>query len=156
MIFNSKKSLCCLFGSDRLKITPMKLGDQFIEWVNTFKYLGVTFNSASSSGLHVDCNVIQKKFYAACNNILCHSRRNDQLVKVHLVKSFCLPLLTYCLGAIEIPRYKIKELGVCWNDCFRKIFDFHRWEYLKELQWFLGELPFEFIYDLYRWKFLTK
>ena len=44
-----------------------------------------------------------------------------------------------------------------WNDCFRKIFDFHRWESVKELQWFLqGELPFEFIYDLYRWKFLTK
>ena len=156
MIFNSKKSLCCLFGSDRLKITPMKLGDQFIEWVNSFKYLGVTFNSAGSSGLHVDCNVIKRKFYAACNSILCHSRRNDQLVKVHLVKSFCLPLLTYCLGAIEIPRYKIKDLGVCWNDCFRKIFDFHRWESVKELQWFLGELPFVFIYDLYRWRFLTK
>ena len=86
MIFNSKKSLYCLFIYDRLKITPMKMGDQFIEWVNTFKYLGVTFNSASSSGLHVDCNVIKRKFYAACSSIICRSRRNDELVKVHLVK----------------------------------------------------------------------
>ena len=27
-------------------------------------------------------------------------------------------------------------------------------ETVKELQWYLGELPFEFIYDLHRWKFL--
>jgi len=26
----------------------------------------------------------------------------------------------YCLCAIEIPRYKIKEIGVCWNDSLRK------------------------------------
>ena len=44
---------------------------------------------------------------------------------------------------------------MCWNDSFRKIFGFNRWESVKELQWHLGELPFEFIYDLYRWKFLT-
>ena len=33
---------------------------------------------------------------------------------------------------------------------------FHRWESVKELQGYLGELPFELMYDLYRWKFLTK
>ena len=46
MIFNSKKSLCCLFGSSHLKIPPMKLGDEFVNWVCTFKYLGFTFISS--------------------------------------------------------------------------------------------------------------
>ena len=91
----------------------------------------------------------------ACNSILCHSKRNNDLVRLQLVKSFCLPLITYCLGAIEFPRYKVKEIGVCWNDAFRKIFGYNRWESVKELQWHLGELPFEFIYDIYRWKFLN-
>jgi len=59
------------------------------------------------------------------------------------------------LGAIDLPHYKIEELGVCWNDSFIKIFGCHRWESMKELQWYLRELPFEFIYALYRWKFLT-
>jgi len=59
------------------------------------------------------------------------------------------------MGAIAMPRNRIKELGVCWNDCFRNFFGFHRWESVKELQWFLRELPFEYIYDLYRWRFLT-
>ena len=87
-------------------------------------------------------------FYVTVNVI------ND-LVRLQLVKSFCLPLITYCLGAIEFPRYKVKEIGVCWNDAFRKIFGYNRWESVKELQWHLGELPFEFIYDIYRWKFLN-
>ena len=103
----------------------------------------------------VDCNVIKKKFYAACNSILCHSRRNCELVRLQLIKSFCLPLLTYCLGAIDLSRNKLKEVGVCWNDSFRKIFGYHRGEFMKELQWYLRELLFDFIYDLYRWKFLT-
>ena len=71
------------------------------------------------------------------------------------MKSFCLPLLTYCLGAIEIPRYRVKQIGVCWNDSFRKIFGFNRWESVKELQLNLGELPFEYLYDLYCLKFLS-
>jgi len=108
-----------------------------------------------SRGLRVDCNVIKRNFYSACNSIFCHSHRNNELVKVQLVKSLCLPLSTYCMGVIEIQRYKIKELGICWNECFRKKFNSHRWDSLKELQWFQGELPFEFIYDLYRWNFLT-
>jgi len=43
---------------------------------------------------------------------------------------------------------------VCWNDSFRKLFGFNRWKSVKELQWHLGELPFEFVYDIYRRKFL--
>jgi len=44
---------------------------------------------------------------------------------------------------------------LCWNDCFRKIFGYKRHESVKELQFFCGELPFNLIYDLQRWKFLN-
>ena len=59
------------------------------------------------------------------------------------------------MGAIVVPRYRIKEMGVCWNDSVRKIFGYHRWESVKELQWYVGELPFEYLYGLYRWNFLS-
>lgn len=153
IIFNPKKSVCCVFGHWANIISSMKLGNMLIDWVTSFKYLGVTFISGSK--LNIDTEVIKRKFYAACNSVLSHCKCNNELVKLHLVKSYCLPLLTYCLGAIDVPRHKIKELGVCWNDCFRKIFKFQRWESVKELMWFLDELPFEYIYDLYRWKFLV-
>jgi len=50
---------------------------------------------------------------------------------------------------------KVKELAVCWNDCFRRIFGFKRHESVKELQFCCCELPFEYIYDLQKWKLIT-
>jgi hypothetical protein len=102
MIFNYKKSLCCQFGLSTITITSMKLGDLTVERVNSLKYLSLTFISDSS--IKVDYQVTKRKFYAACNSVLSHSRRNNELVKLQLIKSSCLPLLTYCLGAIEVPR----------------------------------------------------
>ena len=34
-------------------------------------------------------------------------------------------------------------------------FRYNRWESVKELQFYCGELPFEQLYDLLRWKFLS-
>ena len=44
---------------------------------------------------------------------------------------------------------------MCWNDCFRKIFHYNRWDSVKELQYFCGELSFEYLYDLNKWNFLS-
>ena len=36
-----------------------------------------------------------------------------------LVKSYCLPYLTYCVGALELSKSNIHHLSVGWNDAFR-------------------------------------
>jgi len=58
-------------------------------------------------------------------------------------------------SALNLPVAKIKDLGVCWNDCFRKLFGYKRFESLKEVQYFGGELSIDLIYDLQRWKLLS-
>jgi len=50
---------------------------------------------------------------------------------------------------------KVRDLGVCWNDCFRKIFKYNRWESVSELQQCCGELSFQCIYDKSRMNFLN-
>ena len=77
------------------------------------------------------------------------------LLNCSLWSHTALPLLTYCIGAIDLPKYKVTDLSVCWNDCFRKIFKFQRWESVKELQYYCNELPFDLMYDVARWKFLS-
>ena len=109
----------------------------------------------AGSSLKVDTCYIRRKFYAACNGILSYSRSADEFVKLFLVKAFCLPLLTYCLGALDISATCIRQLAVCWNDSFRKIFGFKRCESVKLLQYYCSELPLEYIYDLQKWKFLS-
>jgi len=152
--FNTNKSVCTKFGNKwSSEIVDMNLKNYCLKWVVSLKYLGVVFLSGPS--LSVDCSVIKRKFYAACNSIFYSCKHTDELIKLQIVKSYCLPLLTYCVGAIELPKYKVNELSVCWNDCFRKIFKFHRWESVKEVQYFCNEMPFSFIYDFARWKFLS-
>ena len=88
---------------------------------------------AHITGLHL--NIHKHK---ACNGILSHCSTADVFVKLSLVKAYCLPVLTYCIGALNLPVAKIKDLGVCWNDCFRKLFGYKRFESVKEVQYFCG------------------
>jgi len=76
-------------------------------------------------------------------------------VKLQLVRAFCLPLLVYSLGALELTPGMVKELGFCWNDAFRKVFSYNRWESVKVLQYFCGCLDFTYIYDFLRLRFLS-
>ena len=65
----------------------------------------------------VDCSLMRKKFYGACNSLFRRSR-GSELVKVQLLKSYCLPLLMYSLGGLYLKTCDILKLGICWNDGF--------------------------------------
>jgi len=45
-------------------------------------------------------------------------------------------------------------LNVCWNDAFRRVFGFKRYESVKELQWYCGEMSLPYIYYLAGWNFV--
>ena len=58
------------------------------------------------------------KFYGSFNNILnvVGKRRNDMLV-VHLIKTYCLPMLLY---SCEIWAARpMRSVDVSWNNAFR-------------------------------------
>jgi len=155
IVFNTKKSVYTTVGKKTHNVVPSSvfLGGVALEWVKRFKYLGVTFNSGRN--LRVDILCVKRKFYAACNAIFSKLGNASEPVLLHLVRSKCLPLLLYSLGAIKLSNQEVKQLSVSWNDAFRRIFHFHRWEAVKELICFCGELDFMHMYNLCRWKFLN-
>jgi len=122
-------------------------------WADSIKYLGIMFSTGSQ--LSVNTSHIKRKFYMACNGILSYCRSVTESVKLGLVRAYCLPLLTYCVGALDLTVSCIRELAVCWNDSFRKIFGYRRHESVKLLQYYCLELPFEYICDLHKWKYLS-
>jgi hypothetical protein len=71
-----------------------------------------------------------------------------ELVKLQLLQSFCMPLLSFCLGAMNLKKWAVAELSVCWNDAFRKIFNVQRSEFVKESILYCGETEFSHRYDL--------
>jgi len=103
--------------------------------------------------MRVNTSYIRRQFYTACNGILSYSRS----LSGRICQSFllCLPLLSYCVGALDLSATCIRELAVCWNDSFRKIFGYKRYESVKLLQYYCSELPFEYICDLQKWKYVS-
>ena len=83
-----------------ISIKDMHIGDQPIEWRNSFKYLGLVFDA--SKKLNLDCTAIRRKFYASCNSILNKCKHAAENVKLHLIVTHYIPLLTYCICALNL------------------------------------------------------
>ena len=60
---------------------------------------------------------------------LCHC--TNELIQLQLQESYCLPILTYAFPGLCVNSSQIRELNVCWNSVYRKIFHYNRWESVK-------------------------
>ena len=154
ILFNPRKSVCVAIGfkADNKIKGMMTIGDNEINWVSELKYLGVHFKAARA--LDVNITPIKHKFYGAFNSLMSRCKYAAEPVKLQMLKSFCMPLLSFCLGAMILKKQAIASLSVCWNDAFRKIFDMQRYESVKEVIFYCGELDFSHMYDLARIRFL--
>jgi len=82
-------------------------------------------------------------FYVACGSVITRSHGVAEPVRVQLIKSFRLPLLVYCIGALSLKRSAVHMLSVCWNYAFRRIFNCKRSESVRILQVSLGRLTLD-------------
>jgi len=51
----------------------------------------------SSKVFSVDLNQLRHKFFVCKNSILVHSSDVSELMKLHLMESYCYPVLSYAL-----------------------------------------------------------
>jgi len=84
--------------------------------VNLVKYLGCYFSAPSAE---VDLSPSLGKFHGSFNNILNvigHNR--DEILAVHLTKTYCLPTVMYGCEAWAgcATAFEIKSLSVAWNN----------------------------------------
>jgi len=84
-------------GRHRIVSAHLFLNQQPVMWMDKFRYLSVQFLCGNT--IEVDVVPVKTQFYAACNSILARSSGTCDPMKVQLVKSYCLPLLVYCIGA---------------------------------------------------------
>ena len=99
--FNTKKSVCIAFGPRIPQSLPLLLlGHKQIEWRDSISYHGVTF--LSGKHIEIDCNIIKRKFYAACNCVFGNCYGISEVMQLQLQESYCLPILTY--AAIQLPN----------------------------------------------------
>jgi hypothetical protein len=83
------------------------------------------------------------------------SRANslDHLLQLSLVESYCLPSLCMPMAFCICPSNKRMNLMFAWNNVFRTIFFFSKWESVASFTSGLGRLNFVALIKLARFKY---
>jgi len=127
LTFNCAKSSCFAIGKgNKLTIFDMNLEPNRIQWCDSFKYLGVTFQARPK--LKVNIDVIKQTFFMASNSVLGNSRSLDELIQLQLLESFCLPVLKYAMCSVKLTSSQSAELNFCWNSVYRRVFNFRKYD----------------------------
>jgi len=152
--FNTNKCKCIAFGKmakSAMSGDGLRLDNGVVMWYETIEYLGIHFKCGKR--LQVDIDPIRRRFYAASNSIFMNASHQDHLLQLHLQKCYCLSLLTYCHGALSLSYAQLSDLNVCWNNLYRKLFHFHRWESVRVFVNKIGKLDFLHLSKLITAKF---
>ena len=84
--------------------------------------LGVHIVAASSFKCSFDH--LKSKFYRIFNCLYTRSKAaNSKLVTVQLVKSYCMPIILYCLEALHVSSTACNSFNNCINQAVYKIFE---------------------------------
>jgi hypothetical protein len=153
LCFNFNKSLCIVFGPRTpVNLKSVDVHNNVIHWCQTCKYLGILF--VSGKRMSCDVDYITRKFYAASNSVFSCCHDLDELLQLQLQRSYCLPILQYAAAAIRLTRPQLRSLNSCWNDVYRKIFKFNRWNSVTEFIGGLGYLNYVYLRYLSVAKFI--
>ena len=145
LTFNVRKSKALLFGKcDVTTISPLKLNDEDIEFVPSWKYLGCTVVSGAKLSFSTSSEL--GAFYASSNSILRSIKKPNELVLMNLLYSNCVPNLTYCAEVKELSSAEMNRCNVALNDCIPKVFTYNRWESARQPR---QQLNFPNVYELF-------
>ena len=152
---NAKKSKNLWFGKGAPpKFCPTISGTQ-IEWVNKWKYLGVTLVHGPRFGCCIEETLC--KYYRALNSILRVDGRSNDIVMLRLIESHCIPILSYAIEVLHIRDRKQKsKMRVAYNSAFRKLFNYSWRESVTNLQHELGRSTWEELIEKRTSNFLSK
>jgi len=152
--FNPAKSQIACFGGKSPVCDCINIGGKNTTWSDRIKYLGCYFRCGKTE---VDTSSGVGKFYAAFNNILnVLGTRRDEMLAVHLVKTYCLPSLLYSCEIWRLNNTDGKSIDVAWNNAFRKSFNGYWHESVKLLQFYCKCLPASVLIDMRKILFWRK
>ena len=154
IINNSKSFLFKIGPSYDCCIQILKLGAADIVWTPEIKYLGVNF--CCGKNWCVDLSGRMRKYYAAVNSIISHTKNVNDILKLNLLERYALLILKYSCESLLLNDNTLDILNVCWNNVFRKVFKMNRWESVKMVSILLCRMDFIHIHHLEKLKFIAK
>ena len=126
-------------------VLPLNLGGASLDFVSSFKYLGVHLQ-ANKIGLSFSSTTVIRSFHRAANSILNGRVKPHSSILMKLLYSNCVPILTY---ACAVKEYSVSEMYRCHvavNNAIRKIFSFAVWQSIRHLRMSHG---YDSVYEIF-------
>ena len=96
-----------------------------------------------------------RKYYAAVNSIISHTKNVNDILKLNLLETYTLPILKYACESLLLNDNALDILNVCWN-VFREVFKMNRWESVKMVKFYCGRMDFIHIHHFEKLMFIAK
>ena len=85
----------------------------------------------------------RRKFCGAVNDILSFRSILSEECIMHVVNAQALPILAYGAALWKTSYETKRRIGVCFNDCIRKIFGYNRFESVRQILYGFNMLPMD-------------
>jgi len=156
MSFNVSKSYAIRFGRRYNKpCNPLFLCGEKIELCSTVKYLGAVFKSGLSlKSDHYDAKMAFFRGFNALHSKCAFSKSN--LVGCHLIRSICIPILTYGCDVLNVQRSTMLKFDKLIDYGVRKVFDIQSDDNIKYIRNMVGLQSIETIIKTRACGFLLK
>ena len=144
--FNAKKSKVMLVGkkpSDSAVHTII-LGDNPLEYVSEYKYLGVLLCADRTLSFSVVDTL--RAFHRAANSILRNRVKPENAILLKLLYTNCVPIITYACAVREFSATDMRRCHVAVNNAIRKIYSFAVWQSIRQIRIDNG---FKSIYEIF-------
>ena len=152
---NANKSKAMAFGKGQTPSFQLILNSAPINWVEKWKYLGVTIVHGRRFGCCTEETL--SKFYRSMNSILRVDGKSDDIVMLRLLESHCVPLLSYAIEVIHVAdKRQSRKMRVAYNSVFRRLFGYSYRESVSSLQHMLGRPTWEELITKRRDNFLRR
>ena len=121
-------------------------------WVDSLSYLGIRITAGKK--FKVDLAACRRILFADVNCIYSIYNATDDLVKLCLMETHCLPILMYTSEAVYLDATRSNEISSWWKSACRKVFHFNKWESVSELILPLERLNNKYVYMPRKCKFI--
>ena len=102
--------------------TTVYLDRKVVQRCTKVKYLGLYL--IGGADFEIDLTAAKRKYYGCFNTITSVvGNQVNEIMALHLVKSYCLPLLMYGCEVWPLNSVNIHEIDIMWNNGFRHIFN---------------------------------
>jgi len=142
IIVNLKSSgFGCYFAGEYIGVFMYAENNIFsLPMVSGVKYLGVVISAGKR--FKISIHLKRMKFYRAFNALWSKvGGKAPDIVILHLIRSFCLPILLYGLEAVPVSESLCNSVKCCWSRVLFRIFHISSTENIHFISIYTGILP---------------